>query len=732
MLDLSRPTHNARMYLSRALNRSLAPPDWVSVNVTLRCNLKCIMCTTCYDEADELSLEEILGIIDQTAAWGVKVFNPLGGEPFVRADLEDILDHACSKDFFVTVTTNGTLIHPRRAERIARIPPSKLHFNISLDGPEDVHDVIRGPQQFQRALAGYRAVREADARAGNSRRKITANTIIHRRNIERLPAFLDELAALGFDGVQLLNLFRHGKGQPEDEAGLWFWPEHLPTLERGVEELVRRVRTQGRSGFRIQNTENDLRLVPSYYRDELKPLEAKCWSGWKELYINSDGNAIMCDGSLEFLQGRFGNVREQTLQQIWESSELAGRRRVVKGCTTPCIQNCYLRRDSDSMLEIVKGAATLALEEFKERVARRRARHGEVEDLELPEATLTLELSDTAPWPKGPAGPWRSFQQLVSTSPVPIDRCYEDPFEYYEYRNRRYLVFDRGFMGFEVVRSVIDDLRASRMRVGTLALSWRGEPLMHPEVVPLLQWLLETSASAPVFDELRVVTDGRLLNTQIADLASMHRAVRQTWVLHGNGVGPWEDQVLRNFDYLLHVRQPHQRVVASWEVDEALDPHRFVDLWQGRLSSPWVVAGRLPPAGDGIWFRRTDHDNFQANREARERLIEVAGVLGLPVDPGDESKPRRCPGPWSTPVVSWDGKVTLCPWDRELRNVVGEVAHGDPTRRLAVLWRQDGHLAALRREARGKGVPGLDLCRDCHYVYSPNYRMASAEELTRL
>ncbi len=58
---------NARMYLSRALNRSLAPPDWLSVNLTLQCNLKCVMCTTCYDVPDELGTEEVKGLIDQAA-----------------------------------------------------------------------------------------------------------------------------------------------------------------------------------------------------------------------------------------------------------------------------------------------------------------------------------------------------------------------------------------------------------------------------------------------------------------------------------------------------------------------------------------------------------------------------------------------------------------------------------------------------------------------------------------
>ena len=98
---------DAQMLLSRRFNRSFAPPDRVSLNVTLRCNLTCTMCTTCYD-SPELSLAEIKGIIDQTADWGVEVFNPLGGEPFMRGDIETILSYAVSRGFYVTVTTNAT------------------------------------------------------------------------------------------------------------------------------------------------------------------------------------------------------------------------------------------------------------------------------------------------------------------------------------------------------------------------------------------------------------------------------------------------------------------------------------------------------------------------------------------------------------------------------------------------------------------------------------------------
>ena len=710
--------NHARMYLSRALNTSLAPPDWVSINLTLKCNLKCTMCTTCYDIPQELSTAEVKDIIDQTALWGVKVFNPLGGEPFMRGDLEVILEHACSKDFYITLTTNGTLINRKRAEALARIPSSKLHVNISLDGAEAVHDQIRGVGQFRRALKGYHRLREAEVAAGLPRRKILANTIIHDRNLETLPEFLDQLAAWGFEGVQLLNLFRHGQSPPSEAGSLWIHPKRFDALERLIDELVRRVEVQRPGGFRILNPVSDLRLVLPYYRDELVPLEAPCWSGWKELYINADGSAIMCDGQLEFLNGRFGDVRQQTLREIWASEALAERRQVVKSCSTPCMQNCYLRRDSDSARAILKGAAALAADELKRRIRRKRRGGG----VSLPDGRLTLELSDTAPWPSARhPGPMRAFRALVDGSPASIDRCYEDPFAYYEFRDRGYLKFDRGFMGFELVRKIVGELQERGLRFGEVCLSWRGDPLMHPEFALVLRWLLEQMSETKVFERLRIVTDGRLLNSELSDIAAFHGEVPQTWVIHGNAVDPWEAEVLRNMDYFLRVRRPAQRVIASWLVEEEEDPFRFVELWEPRLNAPWIAAGRERPHGDGIWFRRTDHDHFQEDAEARRLLEELAEVLDVVPDAGAPSAPPSCPGPFATPVISWDGKITLCPRDRSLQNRVGE-ASGDS---FARVWLEEPAVAALRREARGKGRPGCDLCRDCHFVGSPNYRQAS-------
>lgn len=686
---------DARMLLSRRLNRSFAPPDRVSVNVTLRCNLSCVMCTTCYD-SPELSTDEIKSIIDQTAAWGVEVFNPLGGEPFMRADIEEILSYAVRAGFYVTVTTNGTLISPTRARALARIPSDRLHLNFSFDGDQPSHDRVRGTGMFKRALDGYRRVREADAAAGNSRRKILTNTILHAQNLNHFEQILDDQAAAGFDGVQILNLFRQSDEVPPESRALWLYPEHMPALEQLCERLARRAEA-GDAAFHIQNDPAELRLIPAYYRDELRPLEAPCWAGWKELYINADGAAIMCDGKLDFLAGKFGNVRDQTLRQLWNSPALRARREVVKQCQTPCIQTCYLRRDSDSARALLKEAATLALREATDRVSRLQpgVEHH-------PEAVLRLELTDTCPcdW-EGCTTPPARWRSLIDRAPVaPSARTWTD------LRDRQLIDFGRGFMGFEVVRDVVDDLRAARLRFGTLALRWRGEPLLHPEFEPILDYLLHHVAGG-LADRLRVETDGRFLTGRLAERAGAD--CPQEWILdwdRGSGAG---------FAPLMAARGPRTRVVVAASAVPGLDAEALAR----RYPLPPAI-GRLPAEGDALWIRRTDHDHYAKNAEARRLLRRAAAALGLDADLpghalGEEDRPRRCPAPAHTPTVSWDGKVVLCPRDTLLQNRVGEVTGGG---RLSALWR--GADWQADRRAASVGVPDRALCRDCGWPWSPN------------
>ncbi len=678
------------MYWSRRLNRSLAPPDRVSLNVTLRCNLKCTMCTTCYD-SPELTTDEIKSVIDQTAAWGVEVFNPLGGEPFMRGDIEEILAYAVRRGFYVTVTTNGTLITERRAHAIAAIPSDRLHLNISLDGDATANDEIRGAGMWARAIAGYQRIRAADRAAGNARRKVLANTILHARNLDRFEHILAEQAALGFDGVQILTLFRTSpEDSPPQSEALWFGPDRIAELTDLTERLARRVERQKPSGYQIQNSADELRRVPRYYTEDMGPLEAPCWAGWKELYINADGRAIMCDGKLDFLAGAWGNVRQNTLRELWQAPELHERRKVVKACATPCIQKCYLRPESDHARDLLADSARMM-----GKAALRQVRGLWPRAEHHPDVTLHLELADVCPcdW-EGCTTPPTRWNTLIRSAPDRPDATTWGPM-----RDRGYLDFGRGFMGFEVVRAVVQDLLDGGLRFGVLSVRWRGEPLLHPEAGPILRYLLsEAIGPGGVADRLRIETDGRFLTDELCAVAELEGA--QEWVFdldRGDGAG---------VDRILARRAPDVRVVLACTAGEGGLPTH----WAQRYPQLAVVVGPRPETGDALWVRARVHGHYLATARAWTDLDAAAGALGVPapVRKGGHSGPVRCGAPARSPVVSWDGKVALCPSDVLLAEPLGEVTPGS----LSELWRGEERAAAVAAcETRGR--PDREMCRSC-------------------
>ena len=89
----------------RALARNI--PFSAQVDLTYRCNERCVHCYLDHDDRGEMTTAEIKGILDQLAEAGVFFLTLSGGEPFMRKDFFEIVGHARSLLFNVKVKTNG-------------------------------------------------------------------------------------------------------------------------------------------------------------------------------------------------------------------------------------------------------------------------------------------------------------------------------------------------------------------------------------------------------------------------------------------------------------------------------------------------------------------------------------------------------------------------------------------------------------------------------------------------
>jgi uncharacterized Fe-S cluster-containing radical SAM superfamily protein len=133
---------------------------WIQVAGSL-CNLTCAHCfVSCGPHEHRhvlLSRAQVRERVAEALALGVKEFYFTGGEPFLHPDLLEILEDTVAHGP-ATVLTNGTLLTRARLQRwaaLARDARYSLELRVSLDGwSAEVHDGIRGPGSFDRALSG--------------------------------------------------------------------------------------------------------------------------------------------------------------------------------------------------------------------------------------------------------------------------------------------------------------------------------------------------------------------------------------------------------------------------------------------------------------------------------------------------------------------------------------------------------------------------------------------------
>lgn len=175
-------------------------------NCTRRCNLACVHC---YSDSDsrqhpELSTAEGLSLLEDIAAFGAPALLFSGGEPLIRPDLFTLIAVARDLGLPVTLSSNGTMVTPARARRIAAL--GVRYVGISVDGIGAVHDRFRGRRgAFERTVRGIRALRAAGVRTG-------LRVTLSPTAIASLPDLLDLVEREDIGRVCFYHLVPAGRG----------------------------------------------------------------------------------------------------------------------------------------------------------------------------------------------------------------------------------------------------------------------------------------------------------------------------------------------------------------------------------------------------------------------------------------------------------------------------------------------------------------------------------------
>ena len=138
----------------------LGIPLSVQLDLTYRCNERCIHCYLDHDDHGEMTTAEIKGLLDQMAEAGVFYLTISGGEILMRRDFFDLLAYARARTFCVKLKTNGVLIREKEAERIRALGVEYVQLSIYSHRPE-VHDAItKMPGSLAKSIQAMRLLRQ--------------------------------------------------------------------------------------------------------------------------------------------------------------------------------------------------------------------------------------------------------------------------------------------------------------------------------------------------------------------------------------------------------------------------------------------------------------------------------------------------------------------------------------------------------------------------------------------
>lgn len=170
----------------------LGIPLGVHLDLTYRCNERCVHCYLDHEDHGEMTTAEILGLVDQLADAGTFFLTLSGGEIFMRRDLFEIIAHARRRTFCVKLKTNAVMVTPAKARRVAELGVDEVQVSVYSHRPE-VHDAItKLPGSLERTLAGARALREAGVR-------VSFANVIMRGNEEDYPHVRALCASMGIE-----------------------------------------------------------------------------------------------------------------------------------------------------------------------------------------------------------------------------------------------------------------------------------------------------------------------------------------------------------------------------------------------------------------------------------------------------------------------------------------------------------------------------------------------------
>lgn len=278
------------------------------------CNCRCIMCDIWKDNKNlrQLTEDDIRGLSHSLKKLGTRQVLMSGGEALLNPHFFTLCEILRRQKLRITLLSTGLTLR-KHAERLATTVDDII---ISLDGPEELHNLVRNiPGAFQKLKEGITQIK-----AVKPGFPVTSRTVIHRMNFRQWLPIIESAKELGLNRVSFLpaDVSSHAFNREilwsnQRQQEILVDENELPELKSIIEQVIAAYCQPGTSSFVAESPAKLMDIYHYYaafYGLNSFPFK-KCNAPWVSTVVEADGTVRPC-----FFHEAVGNIHEDSLADI--------------------------------------------------------------------------------------------------------------------------------------------------------------------------------------------------------------------------------------------------------------------------------------------------------------------------------------------------------------------------------------------------------------------------------
>lgn len=306
-------------------DRAFGSPQYVQIETTSRCNLKCKMCPNSSEEyynskvLKDMSLEEFAFLIGRFPYLKDIALQGLG-EPTMNRQLPDMIELCTSRYISTTFVTNGLLLTGEFSERLIR--SGLKHLIVSVDGGEEsTFREIRGGN-LAKVLQNLGNFISIKSKVGAHTPDVMVMVVGMKANLKEVPSIIDAIKEVGVRHLTVKGINTSFNEELQQER-----------LEKKDSELLRE--------FQASSAESGVVLdVAVSSEQDYTNKQIKCRWPWARAYVTVSGDVTPCCHIFDNKYIKLGNLFDEPFESIWNSREYSEFRASVKNKSSFLCRHC--------------------------------------------------------------------------------------------------------------------------------------------------------------------------------------------------------------------------------------------------------------------------------------------------------------------------------------------------------------------------------------------------------